>query len=201
MQQKQENKLRQQLQDRQTTIEQPTPLPNPTLKAELYRTQLLAQIKEQQDRKHLQQLTDQNYHSQELTLVQQSEERAQVLRQQEDQRKRQLLEDARERDRQAQQRKAEKLLLKQQERAEMLIQQQLQEKRRQEEAERKEMRANSYLTGIKRQAEQQAQRKKEEELMNRTAVNSSFLEERQLECRTCDSCEKNFPKTYLTRID
>lgn len=83
----------------------------------------------------------------------------------------------------------------------MLIQQQLQEKRRQEEAERKEMRANSYLTGIKRQAEQQAQRKKEEELMNRTAVNSSFLEERQLECRTCDSCEKNFPKTYLTRID
>jgi hypothetical protein len=51
-------------------------------------------------------------------------------------------------------------LLKQQEKAEMLIQQQLQEKRRQEEAERNEMRANSYLTGIKRQAEQQAQRRK-----------------------------------------
>jgi hypothetical protein len=37
-------------------------------------------------------------------------------------------------------------------------------------------------------------------MRERAVINESFLKDRPVDARTCDSCERPFPKAYLTLV-
>jgi hypothetical protein len=65
---------------------------------------------------------------------------------------------------------------------------------------RRDSQIQNYLSQIKQQIDDKEKRRKNERILDQTSIDEFFIKERPVDSRLCDSCEKPFPKSYLTKV-